>query len=158
MEIQNTLDQTIARYAELVYRLAFSQLKNKSDAEDVLQEVFLRYIRRRPAFENEEHGKAWFIRVTVNRCRSVWSSAWRRHHAELDESLAAEEQDYLDLRAAVDGLPKKYRAVIHLFYYEDYTTAEIAALLRLKESTVRAQLTRARAMLRERLKGDWDGL
>ncbi len=162
MEVQtlcaeDCLNQTIEKYAELVYRLAFSQLKNQSDAEDVLQEVFLRYLRKQPAFESEEHGKAWFIRVTVNRCRSVWSSAWRRHHAELDESLAAEDPDYLDLRAAVCALPKKYRAVIHLFYYEDYTTAKIAALLRLKESTVRAQLTRARAMLRERLKGDWDG-
>lgn len=144
----------VERYAAMVYRLAAAQLRSRADAEDVFQEVFLRYMRSAPEFESEEHRKAWLLRVTVNCCRKVQGSAWRRRTEPLSAFLPApgpEEREDLEL---LDGLPPKYRAVLHLFYYEGYSAEEIGHILGRKPSTVRVQLTRGRALLREKLKGE----
>ncbi len=150
-----TLEKTLNQYGDMILRLAFSCLKSREDAEDVLQDVLLRLIEHPPAFESEDHEKAWLIRVTINLCRNRLRQPWRRHLA-LDEALAedssAELQEESDLLAAVLALPVKYREVIHLFYYEDYSITAISGILHKKESTIRSLLHRGRAMLKESLK------
>ena len=152
---ENT-DQLIRKYADMVYRLAFARMGTKYDADEIFQEVFLRYLKKCPAFHDEEHEKAWFLRVTVNCCNKMHMSAWRRHTVELEENLSWETPEDSGLYDALRRLPPKYREVIHLFYYEDYSIAQIASLLRKKESTVRSLLHRARAMLKDSLKEGWN--
>lgn len=154
LRTNDLIDETIEKYAGMVYRLAFSQTKNKSDADDVFQEVFLKYISTNRTFQSEEHEKAWLIRVTINCSKSLWLSAWRRHTVPLQEEIAFDMPEDDELYHVLLQLPKKYRAVIHLFYYEDMSIAQISEILHEKESTVRTQLTRARAELRNLLKGD----
>lgn len=142
-------DMVIRHYADTVYRLAFARSGSQYDAEEIFQEVFLRYVKKKPVFWEEEHRKAWFLRVTVNCCKKLQNSAWRRRTQELDENIVFETQEEINLYRELQRLPAKYREVIHLFYYEDMTLEEISRMLKRKNSTVRTQLTRARAMLRE---------
>lgn len=147
----------VERWGDMVWRLALARTASVQDAEDVFQEVFLRYFRHRERLESEEHRRAWLIRCTVNRAKSVMTSPWRRRTVPLETAAEVGVRDeYREVYAAVLSLPAKYRAPIHLFYYEGRTTAEIAADLGLAEGTVRAQLSRGRALLREMLKGDLD--
>jgi RNA polymerase sigma-70 factor (ECF subfamily) len=136
----------------MVYRLALANMKNKQDAEDVFQDVFFRYISKIRTFESEEHRKAWLIRVTINRCRSIWA-AWFRKAEPLDDSLVAETKEENDLTEYLALLPQKYRSVIHLFYYEELSIKQISEILDAKEPTVRTWLTRARSILGEKLRG-----
>lgn len=142
-------EEIVARQGPRVYRLAFAQLRSKADAEDVFQEVFLRYIEKLPEFESPEHEKAWFLRVTLNCCRSLWRSAWHKRSAPLDENLPFETRDQWGLHQELLRLPKKYRAVLHLFYWEDMSTAEIAKVTGSTPAAVRKQLERARGMMKE---------
>lgn len=139
--------ETIEAYSDMVYRLAFSMMKNKYDADDIHQEVFVQYISKQPKFESEEHKKAWFLRVTINLCKNWWKSAWRRKVCsmwdnqavrELDEAVCQWEMQH-PIIEQVKQLPQKYKAVIHLFYYEEMSIKEIADVLKLKESNVRAR-------------------
>ena len=154
--------EAIDRYADVVYRLAFSRTGSRSDADDIFQEVFLRYIRKNPAFESEEHRKAWLIKVTLNCSKKLFSSAFRRRQSPLLEEAffavpAGDPQDaeILALREALCRLPQKYRTVLYLFYYEDLQTDAIAQVLNLTPSAVRSRLTRGRRMLKEQLKGEF---
>lgn len=149
-------ENVIKFYADMVYRLSFARTGTKCDADEVFQEVFMRYIKKQPVFENEEHRKAWLIRVTINCSNKLWSSAWRRKTEPLPETIAFETKEDTDLNSELRKLPKKYREVIHLFYYEDMSLEEISLVLNRKNSTVRTQLTRARALLRNTLKEDSD--
>ena len=152
----------IETYSPMVYRLAYSLVKSRTDAEDVHQEVFLRYLKYKPCFESKEHEKAWFLRVTTNQCKNLWKMVWRRRIVSLSEyeedrvssSLQGQEPGAEDnnIIAVVKTLPQKYRVVIHLFYYEELSVDEIARILALKPSNVRTQLTRARKKLGELLK------
>ncbi|MBQ2973907.1 MAG: sigma-70 family RNA polymerase sigma factor [Clostridia bacterium] len=139
----------IKRNSDMVYRLAFSQMKNKEDTDDVYQEVFLRYIKYRVDFKSPEHEKAWFIRVTLNCCKTVFSSFWRTKVTELDDNFETAEIDTDDLSYALEKLPKKYNAVLHLFYYEDLSVEDIAEILKISQPNVRMLLTRARRKLKE---------
>ena len=156
LRTDDDIERVFHQYADMVYRLAFSQTQNRSDADDVFQEVFLRYMRRAGAFESEEHEKAWLLRVTVNCSRKLWRSAWFRRTVALDESVTFDMPEETGVARALLQLPQKYRTVIHLFYYEDMPVAKIAETLGMKESAVRTRLTRARELLRKRLKGDFD--
>ncbi len=150
-----TLDRTAAveRWGDMVWRLALVRTANVSDAEDVFQEVFLRYFRHEDRLESDEHRKAWLIRCTVNRAKSLHASPWRRRTVPLETAAQiGVEDEYREVYSAVLSLPAKYRAVIHLFYFEGLTTAEIAGHLGVAEGTVRSQLSRGRALLREALK------
>ena len=145
----------------MVYKLAFARCGNEGDAEEFFQQVFLRYLTRKPNFASDEHEKAWFIRATINRSKSLWDSAFRRHTQPLEEAPLADptnpfeaHESRADLAAALAQLPADYRTLIHLFYYEDLSTAQIAQLLKRREGTVRQQLTRARRQLQEIMKGD----
>lgn len=157
------IDEVIEHYSKTVFRLALAHVKTRHDAEDVFQDVFLRYISRPRLFESEEHRKAWFIRVTINRSKSLWLSAWFRKTEPLENAKGIEPmenaksigtfemEEETDLYEYLLTLPQKYRSVIHLFYYEDMSVKEIGHILKAKESTVRTWLTRARAMLKDRL-------
>ena len=145
--------QAVERWGDMVYRLALARTASVPDAEDVFQEVFLRYFRHEDRFQTDEHRKAWFIRCTVNRCKSLLSSPWRKRTVPLE--TAAEvgvEDDYREVYSAVLSLPAKYRAPIHLYYFEGLSVAEMAAALDLPEGTVKSQLSRGRALLRDMLK------
>lgn len=149
------VSEIINRNSDMVYRLAFSQVKNVQDAEDIYQETFIRFIRKQPLFESLEHERAWFIRVTTNLCKNLWKSAWRQKTVSMEgleePSIMFEEESLVE---TVKRLPGKYRAVVHLFYYEEMSVEEIAEALKLKSSNVRTRLTRARKMLKEWLKED----
>ena len=143
-------EQVVEKYSEMVYRLAFSQLRSKTDADDVYQEVFFRYFRRQPSFQSEEHRKAWLLRVTMNCCKKLWASSWRRKIVfweEGEETFSFPDPEVNELREQLLRLPSSYRAVVHLFYFEDMSVEEVAQFLGRKPSTVRTQLTRARRLL-----------
>ncbi len=149
-------EKVIKFYADMVYRLAFARTGTKCDADEVFQEVFMRYIKNKPVFENEEHRKAWLIRVTINCSNKLWNSAWKRKIEPLTETISFETKNDIDLNKELQQLPPKYREVIHLFYYEDMSLDEISQALNRKNSTVRTQLTRARALLKNMLKEGYD--
>ncbi len=148
--------EIIEKYSNMVYRMAYSMVKSREDAEDIHQEVFIRYLKKKPVFENVEHEKAWFLRVTINLCKNFWNSAWIQRVIGLEEhDISAEQEDvHNELIDTVKKLPRKYRAVIHLFYYEELSVEEIGKVLGEKTSTVRTQLTRARSKLKELLEED----
>lgn len=174
-ERQERLKKTILQYSEMVYRLAYALVKDKYDADDIYQEVFTGYLRKNPQFQNREHEKAWFIRVTVNHCKNFWKSAWQSRTGGFDENEWQGVQKFVGRAARQHGeeafaaapytdngqgaeliekvklLPEKYRTVIHLFYYEDMSVEEIGAVLKRKPSTVRTQLTRARRLLKKKM-------
>lgn len=143
------ITQIIKRNSDTVYRLAFSQMKNRDDADDVYQEVFYRFIKRKPEFENREHEKAWFIRVTLNCSKTNLKSFWKTKVCEIDESFEAQEVREDDLTFALDKLSKRYHAVIHLFYYEDMSIKEIAESLEITEGNAGMLLSRARKKLKD---------
>lgn len=141
------------RYMDTVYRVAYSYLKNRDDANDVTQDVLLDLYRTEKEFESDEHLKNWLIRATVNRCKMLFRSPWRRRE-DLDdytETLKFEQKEYLDLFRAVMALERKYRVPLLLFYYEGYSTREVAQILSLPEKTVSTRLFRARAQLKNYL-------
>lgn len=148
------LEAVMQRYGTEVYRLAYSRLRSVMDAEDVYQEVFLRYFRKRPRFDSEEHRKAWLFRVTINRAKSHATSAWIRNTAALEGQIAFPEPEERELDEAMGKLKPDARTLLHLYYYQELSTREIAELLGRKESTVRTQLTRARQRLGTILKGE----
>ena len=141
------------RYMDMIFRIAYSYLKSKDDADDATQDVLLQLYRSDTVFESYEHVRRWLIRVTVNRCKMFFRAPWRKTEPLEDyaETLGFEEKDYLDLFTAVMGLDRKYRVPIYLYYYEGYTAPEIGRLLGVSENTVSTRLRRARAKLKEYL-------
>ncbi len=147
--------QLVEKYFDMIYRLAMSQTKNREYADDVVQDVFLRFLNADKQFESDEHVKAWLIRVTLNCCKSVFTTSWAKKTTPLTEDIVFDTEEKHDVYYATLELPPKYRTVIHLFYYEDFSIADIAKYLNTKESTVKSQLSRGRDMLREKLKGEY---
>ena len=140
------------RYALMVYRTAYARTGSKTDAEDVVQEVFLRLVRARPSFRDEEHGKAWLLRVAANCTNDLFRLPWRKREEPLRPSMAAEEgPEPSGVLEAVLALPEKYRLVVHLYYYEELSTAEIGRIIGRSEGAVRSRLFRAKRMLRDLL-------
>lgn len=159
MPVNNDLDALFATYGDMIYRLALVRTRSVADAEDVVQEVFLRCLKSNPTFDSAEHQKAWLLKVTVNCSKSLLTSAFRRHSVPEDAagelSVDAEEADST-VYDAVMRLPEKYRTAIHLYYYESYSVKEIASVMRTTESTVKSWLHRARAMLKDALGGYYE--
>lgn len=145
-------EEIIKQYSDMVYRLAFARVGTKHDADEVFQEVFLRFIKKKPVFHEQEHCKAWFIRVTINCSKSFRSNWWFKNVQPVDDDIVFETKEDVDLYNELQKLPHKYREVIHLFYYEDMSIEEISKALDRKNSTVRTQLTRARAVLKSFIK------
>lgn len=156
MDIQRkNAERALRLHGQRIMRLAWSYLRNRDDAEDVLQETMIRYMQSREAFRDEEHEKAWLLRVAANLCKNMLRSR-SRDWCEIPEDLEGKGIPYeaIAVYEAVQSLPEKYREVIHLFYYEDVSTVQIAEILGKKESTVRSLLKRARKMLGDRLSAE----
>ena len=150
---QEQRTREVERWGDMVYRLALARTASVPDAEDVFQEVFLRYFRHEEKFQSDEHRKAWLIRCTVNRAKSLAASPWQKRTVPLETAgEVGVEDDYREVYAAVLSLPGKYRTVIHLHYFEGLSVAEMAGMLHTAEGTVKSQLSRGRALLREMLK------
>ncbi len=157
MRSEQEINRAMERYADTVRRICMIHLKSYHDTEDIFQTVFLKYVQSSAVFENEEHEKAWFIRVTVNACRDLLKSFFRSHTVPLEEALPLPEKmapDYSEVWEAVLSLPVKYRDVVYLHYYEGYTAVEMGSILGKKVNTVYTLLTRSRQLLREKLGGD----
>ena len=152
---EKILEKNINKYKDMVYRLAFTYLKNSHDADDITQEVFLKYVTLDKTFQSDEHLKSWLITVTINHCKNLLKSSWFKKTQPLDENIQFEQQKNSNLYHAVMTLSKDYRTVIYLFYYEDYSTKEIASMLGKNESTIRSHLARAKKKLKNILLEDW---
>ena len=150
--------EVIKEYSDMVFRLAFARTGNQSDAQDVMQEVFLKYIQEEKTFEDKEHLKAWLIRVTINTAKNLVTSAWHQRTAQLEEAdaVVVEIKEKSSVYYAMLELPEKYRDILHLFYYEDYSIEEISRILEMNESTVKSRLRRGRQKLKEILGGAED--
>lgn len=140
------------KYSDMVYRLALARTGNIHDAEDLLQEVFMRFMRSGKQPSDDEHLKALLIKITINCSKSKLTSAWRKNTQPLDDTLACEEKD-LETLDAVLRLPQKYRTVIHLHYYCGYSVEELSKILNASPSAIKTRLFRARDALKKDLKG-----
>ena len=154
---REAVEQALAKNGPRILHLAFSYLRSREDAEDVLQETMFRYFQSAPPFEDDEHEKAWLLRVAANLCKNILRSPAHKSE-ELPEELPCEgiPEESIALYQAVAALPEKYREVVHLFYYEDLTTVQIAAVLEKRESSVRSLLHRARELLRKSYGADFE--
>lgn len=148
-------EETVRRYKDTVYRIAFAGCSCRQDAEDVFQDVFFKLYICKKEFDSEEHLRAWLIRVTLNCCKLLRRSAWFRKRTELSNDIPAAEKAENETNeaviAAVRGLPEKYRAVVEMYYYEEMSCTEIAAALKMNEATVRTRLKRGRERLKNEL-------
>ena len=150
-------ERMLADYGNAVLRTAYSYLHNMADAEEILQDTLVQFLKTAPVLESKEHEKAWLLRVACNLSKNRLKYNSIRKTDELMEELVAEERDDLSfVWEAVKSLPNQYRAVIHLFYHENYQTAQIAKILNMKESTVRSNLARGREKLKNVLKEAYD--
>ena len=150
------ITQIYNRHVDTVYRVCYSFMKNKTDTEDMVQETFLRLLSSGKQFDNERHEKAWLIVTAANLCKDNLKKWWRRVEPLDDYSglLAAPDGPDLSVKEAILKLPPKYKTVVYLYYYEDYSTAEIAGILGCPQSTVRSHLLRARKQLQALLGGN----
>ena len=151
------LEQVMAQYANSVYAAAYSLLKNKQDAEDVVQDTFMKYYARTRVFASAEHLRAWLLRLAINRAKDLLRSASRKSCVPLEEdpqTAVFPLPENRGLFEAVLALPEQYRTVIHLYYYEDYSIQEIAGILRLSKQAVKSRLFRGRELLRAAFKGE----
>ena len=157
MDGPNRLEELVNTYETTLYRAALAILGDAHEAEDAVQDTLLRYLQKAPAFASREHEKAWLLRVAMNASKNRLRSAWFSRTDAIDESCPCPEDEELSfVWDAVRELPPHYREPVHLFYHEGYSTEEIASILQTRPSTVRSRLTRARAMLRDRLKEAYD--
>ncbi|AGF56592.1 MULTISPECIES: sigma-70 family RNA polymerase sigma factor [Clostridium] len=150
------ISQDLDHYGNMLLRLAYSYMKNIYDAEDVVQEVFVQLLKNIEKLESDEYKKNWLICVARNICKNKLKSAWFKKHVELTEMPYYDEYKDSNVLNKVMQLPLKYREIIYLYYYEDYTTVEIATIIDKKEATVRSLLSRGRNILRSELKEEYD--
>ncbi len=150
------IEWCLSEYGNMIYRLAYTQTKNREQADDVYQDVFLKLMQHKKKFDNNEHLKAWLIRTTLNCCKDLWKSAWFKRNVSYDELPEATvemsvKDSYFCLTKCLKKLPSKYREIIHLYYYEEYTQKEIASILKINENTVATRMVRGRKLLQKYL-------
>ena len=155
---QKLYQEMVKKYADTVYRIAINYTKSGFDADDVVQNVFLKLYTQDKLVQDGEHLKRWLIRVSINECKNLLAAFWRKNVVSIEEEnyepvFSTPEKS--DLYDAVMELPIKYRIVIHLYYYEGYSSKEIASLLNIREQAVRTRLVRGRKMLKQQLKEVW---
>lgn len=156
MRSEEDANRAVDFYGDTVRRICMIHLKNMADTEDIFQTVFLKYVLHTAPFDSPEHEKAWIIRVTVNACKDLLKSFFHTRTVPLDaltETSQEIPEDYSEVLEAVLALPEKYKDPIYLHYYEGYTAEEIGRILHKNTNTVYTLLTRARQMLKTRLKG-----
>ena len=157
--MRQEVQELVALYRDNLFAAAFNVCKNAQDAEDAVQDTFIQYYTSSKEFENEQHIRAWLIRVAINKAKNMNHTFWRQNKRSLEEymeTLTFETPESEDLFETVMGLPEKYRIVIHLFYYEDYTIREIAKILKLSETNVKVRLSRGRKLLKDSLQEGWE--
>ena len=157
MHSEQEANRAIELYSDMIRKICMLHLKNYADTEDIFQTVFMKYLLHTAPFESEEHEKAWFIRVTVNACKDLLISLFRRNALpleELSEQTAALPEQDREVLEAVLALPSKYKDVVYLHYYEGYSAAEIGRILNKNVNTVYTLLSRAREQLKQTLGGD----
>lgn len=157
--MRQPVQKLIEQYQNNLYAAAFNICQNQMDAEDVVQETFVQYYVTKKEFENEQHIRAWLLRIAINKAKNCCRTFWKKNKCTLEdymETLPFPDSQSRSLFEEVMKLPDKYRIVIHLFYYEDYTVREIAEILKLSESNVKVRLSRGRTLLRETLKEEWE--
>ena len=142
-------------HADTLFRIAMVHLGRREDAEEATQDTFIKLMEKAPAFNDAEHQKAWLIRVITNHCKTLLGRGWRKREVMLEtvEPVAADDAEDQALIELVLSLPVKYRAVIHLYYYEDYPVREISDILQISESAVKMRLKRGRQLLKLELEG-----
>lgn len=153
------VQELVEMYKNNIYAAAFNICKSAEDAEDVVQDTFLQYYMTKKEFDDEKHIRYWILRVAINKAKNIQSSFRRKKEMSLEdyvETLMFETPESRELFEEVMKLPEKYRVVIHLFYYEDYSVKEIAKILRTTESSVKVRLSRGRAKLKDALKEEWE--
>jgi RNA polymerase sigma-70 factor (ECF subfamily) len=148
------MEEIVSRNEDKLFRTAIAIMGGKADTEDIVQDVFVKLLEKQPDFKSPEHETAWLIRVAVNLCKSRLRTHWWKKTVPLLDIYPAQTDEQQSIMETILSLPSKYRAVIHLFYYEGYSTKEIAEITGQKESTVREQLTRARRMLKKYMEGE----
>lgn len=157
MKTEAQVERAIAKYGDMVARICVLYLKNHADSEDIFQTVFLRYFQKAPPFDSDEHEKAWLLRVAINGCKDVLKNPWRQRItsdevlAELPAPVREEQGELLEV---VLSLPKKYKEVLYLHYYEDYPAQEIALILKKNINTVYTLLSRGRELLKQQIGGE----
>lgn len=158
MRSEQEVDRAVEQYADTVRRICLVHLKNYADTEDIFQTVFVKYLLHTAPFATPEHERAWIIRVTINACKDLLRSVFRRRTVPLHEAaeLPVPPEEHRAVLQAVQSLPAAYRDVVYLHYYEGYTAPEIARILGKNVNTIYTRLTRARGLLREALGGDDD--
>lgn len=152
------LEQLYKKYRDNIFAIGLNYFRNSSDADDIVQETFYKLSKSRTDFDSEEHIRNWLIRVAVNECKRISLSCWWRNRQPLEEYLeeiSFETTEESELFSEVMKLKPKYRQTIHLFYYEGYSTAEIADILHVSQSAVTTRLARARHQLKENLQEVW---
>lgn len=157
MNHSNRLEELVSKHENTLFRAALAILGDAQEAEDAVQETFLRYLEKRPELRDGEHEKAWLLKVTANRCKSVLRQRRRHPAVELLDVYPAPDTDCRELMEAIFALPARQRAAVHLHYYEGYTSEEIGAILGQRPGTVRSHLSRARDSLRRYLTDGEEG-
>lgn len=161
MEVtKDYISDLLDKYSDMVLRIAYTYLKNRADAEDIVQDVFLRIIDKKPSFNEESHEKSWLIRATINMCKNKVNMFWNKNKCSIDDvqEFAVSDKYNTDTSVfqAVMALGEKYRVVVYMYYYEGYSTPEIADVIGKNETTIRSLLHRARNKLKDMLKEDYD--
>lgn len=149
-----SVDTVFDKYCNTVYRLAYARVGNKFDAEDILQTVFLKLCKANVCFNDEEHLKAWLLKVTINCSKNLIKSAFTKLCEPLNDTITAPTHEVSEVYLQVAKLPLKYRTVVHLHYFEGYSCSEIAQITASNEATVKTRLKRARERLQTTLKGE----
>ena len=151
----STFEQVVEKYAQTVFRVCLMRLDNYADAEDCFQNVFVKLFKNSPRFNEEEHIKAWLIRVAINECGSYIKANRRAVPMErIQQAQPVFDEDSADISWALMRTPQKYREVLYLYYCEQYTVSEISQLLRLNGNTVKTRLKRGRVILKSIYGGD----
>ena len=154
--MQREIVEVVEKYSDMVYRIALTRCGTIENAEDIFQEVFVKFSEKLPKFKSEEHEKAWFIRVTINLTKNLKQSAWNKKVVTLNENVIFENEEQSNVFSIVCDLPQNYRTVIYLLYYEGYKVKEIAKLMNKNEGTIKTWLFRARNMLKDKLVGGFE--
>ena len=141
--------ETVEKYRDSILRFAYAYMKNRAEAEDIAQEVFITYIKKTPLCETENQKKAWLMTVTANKCKNVLNSVWKKKVTELPDDFSYMPRENADLIRFVLSLEKKYRIPIHLHYYEGYSIEEISRLMDVNAATVGTWLARGRKRLKD---------
>ena len=150
------IERVIEQYSDMVYRIALTRTGTKENAEDIFQDVFLKYNQKAKEFESDSHEKAWLIRVTINMTKNFNNSSWNKKVVNLEENIKLETPEETGVYEVVCKLPQNYRTVIYLMYYEGYKINEISKIMKVKEGTIKTWAFRARELIRKDLEGGFE--